>query len=442
MFSTVVRNMKYVMVCFMRSSILFYIAFSCLLGLGSWGLLRIADVSLLSESTYTQAFEKIKILIATKESLEHLSTDKKQSESLNNNQLNSELPNVEQDGINSKINVIAFYLKNDDYTSAGNLVNEHYSDFSSVNLETIQSLYRQHAFSLKRQGNAKQALSLLKATSKLFNDLQSWSDLSSQAIELKQWPLAFDATLNASMLQNDSLKLDDLQRKLVILAAHYRSTLEQQARTVDIHHVYDRLYKAHPSYPRYQLELALSHIERQQYNEARLLLTPLQYDTELGEVSRTALSKLSVLDTDSLEKSALTDVAEKNGSIAHPLSDLGTNLLTKVRVNQRAVTLLLDTGASITALDSALIAQLNLTPTGDNITINTANGTRIGKLYRVNDFRLGPFILQNHIIANIDLGKNSPFSGLLGTDVLNAVGDNYSYIIDNQRKALIFTPQK
>jgi len=42
------------------------------------------------------------------------------------------------------------------------------------------------------------------------------------------------------------------------------------------------------------------------------------------------------------------------------------------------------------------------------------------------------------VIAEIEFSSNSPFQGLLGTDLLNQLDTNYSYIIDNQKNALIF----
>jgi len=42
------------------------------------------------------------------------------------------------------------------------------------------------------------------------------------------------------------------------------------------------------------------------------------------------------------------------------------------------------------------------------------------------------------VVAEIDLGRDGEFEGLLGTDLLNRVNKDYAYLIDNQKNELIF----
>lgn len=121
-----------------------------------------------------------------------------------------------------------------------------------------------------------------------------------------------------------------------------------------------------------------------------------------------------------------------------PLITAGSSFLIDVTIEQQSSRLLLDTGASITALSTELIKQLNLSPTGQSIQLSTANGVTNARLYRVKNLRLGQLILKNMIVAEIHMGRRSRFQGLLGTDALNQFNPRYSYIIDNQKSALIF----
>jgi len=108
------------------------------------------------------------------------------------------------------------------------------------------------------------------------------------------------------------------------------------------------------------------------------------------------------------------------------------------QIERRQTRLLLDTGASITALSRDLVSQLNLQPLNRQIRLNTANGSTTANLYRVRRLRLGNLELRDLVIADIDLGGASRFQGLLGTDALNQLRQDYDYVIDNRQKALIF----
>ena len=97
-----------------------------------------------------------------------------------------------------------------------------------------------------------------------------------------------------------------------------------------------------------------------------------------------------------------------------------------------------DTGASITSLSQSTIDRLGLEPSGRAIQLSTANGTRRSELFQTERIRLGRLSVNNLLVASIDLGNNSRIDGLLGTDLLNQIDSRYSYVIDNQRNALIF----
>ena len=100
--------------------------------------------------------------------------------------------------------------------------------------------------------------------------------------------------------------------------------------------------------------------------------------------------------------------------------------------------LLLDTGASITALSAEAIQDLGLRPNGTIITLNTANGRTQSRLFRTDRLRLGRLQLNDMVVAEIDLSGSRGIAGLLGTDVLNQLNEQFSYPIDDENNALIF----
>ncbi len=86
---------------------------------------------------------------------------------------------------------------------------------------------------------------------------------------------------------------------------------------------------------------------------------------------------------------------------------------------------LIDTGASFTSIDPAVLVTLNLTPTGtiDIVTPSTGQGTHTADTYDV-DFKIGagpddiPLSISNLRIASCDLFLRQGIHALIGRDIL------------------------
>ena len=336
---------------------------------------------------------------------------------------------------NQQVKLIDILLSESRYARVTAYVNENYSSFSSQDLIQIRRLYADHAHDLTRRGADGDLIELYRSESTVFNDLQAWTKLSGIAIKTQKWQIAYDATLQASLQESDGFELQKWFKRLFRVTGNLRSSLEKQGDKLGVHELYKTLYKTHPGHPRFQLELAYSYLRLNRPGDARPLLEQLQFDLELGEVSRDVLARINQTKSDNV-----TNVSPEPPSpdIAIPLQRQGTNLIANVGIGSRSVALLLDTGASITALDNRLIEKLGLAPTGQVIRLSTANGVRTARLYNVRQMQLGRFRLRNHTVAGIDLGRTGAFSGLLGTDLLNNLSQDYSFLIDNEKSALIF----
>jgi hypothetical protein len=91
----------------------------------------------------------------------------------------------------------------------------------------------------------------------------------------------------------------------------------------------------------------------------------------------------------------------------------------------QAIRALIDTGASFTSIDPAVLTALNLTPTGtiDIVTPSTGQGTHTADTYDV-DFRIGagpndtPLSISNLRIASCDLFLRQGIHALIGRDIL------------------------
>lgn len=405
----------------------FYLLFAGLLALGAWGLWLILDNNPRLNGTLTPA--EANQTEATHPATSSHTTDST-GDKRNNQAITSDLSRA--------FTLIAIMLKEARFSEASDFINERYSIFSSDDLSDIRRLYQRQRVALLRARAKPQLVELHRSETAVFNDLDAWHNLSLAAINVQNWSLAFDASLQVSLLQNDGLELSKLFARLTKVAATLRASLEQQGDQLGVHQIYDRLYKAHPGHPRFQLELAHSFLRLSNTAEARPLLQQLQYDLEFGELSRDMLARL---DQKQDEAVAASEPQQASPDIEIPLRRLGTNLIADIAINNQTVALLLDTGASITALDHQLISRLGLQVTGQAIRLSTANGVREARLYRARRIKLGRFLLNDHIIAGIDLDGSSQFSGLLGTDLLNNLHQDYSFVIDNQKSTLVFRPK-
>ena len=333
---------------------------------------------------------------------------------------------------------ISSLINRQQFGYAAERINNSYSELSSADLELIRTIINRKTVELDRSGDYRQAIQLSEMEVSVFDDKAAWSKLAYYAEQVSDWQQALEAMMKVSTLESDPIKLEKQLSLLVKYAAKLRAVLENQGDRYGVHRIYDRLYKTHPGHGRFQLELAYSYLRLEQVDQARPLLKQLQFDLDFGEVSRQILAKL---DSSAEQASRLPPPeTEQTREIVVPLGRLGTNLTTEVKIDRRPVEVLLDTGASITALDNRLIQALGLQPTNESISLATANGRRSAALYRVKSLQLGQFQLRNHVIAGIDFDQHAGFAGLLGTDVLAKIRQSHTYVIDDQRSALVFKP--
>jgi clan AA aspartic protease (TIGR02281 family) len=320
-------------------------------------------------------------------------------------------------------------------------INDVYSQANSQQLTHFRSIVLATAKQLS--ANSKQsARDLLLAYAEAFDDVDAWRQLGSVSGELGDWDTAVTALLASSAQEYDPQAYEASLRALLRAASYARATLEQRGDQLSILALYRRLYDSHPSYARFQLELAQAHLRLNDYQSASSYLDPLVYDAELGAIAQQLLANIN--SSLARQEKTLTPIEpvrqsdSRTSDIRIPLLRTGNSLLVDVAINSSSIRLLLDTGASITSLSSDTIRRLGLTPTGRSISLSTANGLTQSQLYSADRLNLGPLRLNNLLVAEVDFGRAGQVQGLLGTDVLKHVSREYSYLIDDQKNALIF----
>lgn len=319
---------------------------------------------------------------------------------------------------------------------AAQKINQHYSELSSEELSTLKQSMLSLAVQQDHQKEAQQVT--LIAASTAFNDINIWKLLATNAINLNNWPLAYDAQSKATRLENDSLKLSSHYERLMLIASQLKKQYQQNQDELSIKSLFENLSLEHPSYSRFQLEYALSLARLKQTVDAQNILKSLAYDPEFGDFAQATLKSLeATTETPAAKLSPKpTPLTNDPREILVPLLSSGSSFLIDTQINNKQARLLLDTGASITALSSQLIQDLQLERTSSSINISTANGVKRVNLFKAKQLTLGALRIQNLIVAEIDLSSNN-FKGLLGTDVLNQI-KGFDYVIDKQRNALIF----
>ncbi len=148
----------------------------------------------------------------------------------------------------------------------------------------------------------------------------------------------------------------------------------------------------------------------------------LQQTTRLGALAITAVwlavAAVLYLVFDRIEQNrqaSLKPYALSSGDLVIPRQRDG-HFHVEGEVNRQPVTFLVDTGASHVSVSQALAQQSGL-PSGQDITLHTANGQRPGQLVRSVPVRAGHLVLND---ASVSVGLNGlrPEQALLGQNFL------------------------
>jgi clan AA aspartic protease (TIGR02281 family) len=89
------------------------------------------------------------------------------------------------------------------------------------------------------------------------------------------------------------------------------------------------------------------------------------------------------------------------------------------RLAGRPLELLVDTGATVTAISRAGVAALGARPTGQWVQVQTAGGVIESEVHRVTDLEIGALHLDSLTVLVLDGPLPRDVDGLLGMDVLS-----------------------
>ena len=414
----------------MKTNSTFPIIITSLIALGGWGIWQIVAPNFTQKNNQfdTPSQSSVETNQSKPRELVNLITS-------SNNSSNKDLQQVKE------------WLEQNNTTRAVQFINDSYDELDSEQLNLFKHAFLQQAFKYSDQGALKKAQRLLNKTTELFQEVDVFDLLAKVSIDLQDWQSALSALLKSTLTESRPDVLIDKLSTLANVASQRKSEFAASSDLESIRKLYQSLYDAHPSYSYFQLELAFSHLALNDINNAKPLLSAIQYDLDVGTQAQEQLAILNDIDQKERQAAinAREELAAKRRQAASGRNDIsvsliraGNSFLIDTSIENKQTRLLLDTGASITSLSPEVIARLRLTPTGNSIRLSTANGITESQLYLARRVKLGRFTIEDLVVAEVNLGGSGRFEGLLGTDLLNKVGENYSYLIDNENNQLIF----
>jgi len=197
-------------------------------------------------------------------------------------------------------------------------------------------------------------------------------------------------------------------------------------------HFYERLERLELAQPEHRLRRAQLHLQKGDRDRGRRLLRRLAQEPELA-------ARASALLERSQGSPPVRTESTPRDSIA--LERAGGHFSLPVRFNGgRDMRLIIDTGASLTALSSESFSRLTpddrLTHLGSQL-FNTAGGPVRGEVYRVERVRLGRHQLSNVRLAVLDFELPDRLDGLLGRNFLR----HFRCELDQERQRLLLQPK-
>jgi clan AA aspartic protease (TIGR02281 family) len=212
------------------------------------------------------------------------------------------------------------------------------------------------------------------------------------------------------------------------------TTFSRQQQWVELLGFYQLLESIDLSQPWYRLRQAKAYLELEDFASARDLLTPLSADTKWSGKAEELLSVVNKQSGDAPEQS--TDA----GSVA--LLRRGSHYLVEVGLNGVSdVSLMIDTGASITSLTQSSFETLSQDSVfhylGSHL-FNTANGITQGTIYQADQLSLGDYVLRDVKLAVLDFQQDQRVDGLLGMNVLQ----HFRFEIDQDQQVIHLQKRK
>jgi clan AA aspartic protease (TIGR02281 family) len=241
----------------------------------------------------------------------------------------------------------------------------------------------------------------------------------------------YEARANAYRTEN----LAAIEHQIRAAVANYTEQLSSQDNQPGLLQLYQMLTGIEPSYSPYFLQLAKIQMVLDQTDEATQSLELIRHDPDMATQAVQLLGKIERQSNVTSED--ISDTASGVEDII-PLTRTGGHFQVDAYLNDAGpVTLLIDTGASITAIKPNVLSSLGIASSGPTTSrvFNTANGRVQAQIIALRRLTLGNQLIEPINIAVMELDGAPGIDGLLGMNALR----NFRFFIDQDRNVLVLS---
>lgn len=194
------------------------------------------------------------------------------------------------------------------------------------------------------------------------------------------------------------------------------------------------LLQLEPQNRSYILSLAEAYAQQQQFNLMENILASLDYD----DPSAMSIRRMANQNQDQQLEQDDGNLEQQSPTLVKTrikLSQLGDQYVVNAQLSGNAIALLIDTGASITAISRDYFSQLNnrykINFVG-RFSVNTANGKVLAPMYQFSELKLNHAIVNNISVVVLPMPNLNNINGLLGMNFLR----EFDFKIDQRQSEL------
>ena len=219
--------------------------------------------------------------------------------------------------------------------------------------------------------------------------------------------------------------INRIEERIRVVVNRFRQRLRFLKNHDELLNLYRHLTQIEPTYAPYVIALAETQIELQRYINAEQTLKSVIYDPTVSEKALALLDKIH------------DKINSSSPYMEIPLQQTGSSFVLEAMAGGQVLRLLLDTGASMTALDEDWFhnSGLYMENTGDWQRFLTANGIVDAPIFRLDVLSIGQAVVENLQVSAMKLNA-SEYDGLLGMNFLK----HYQFIIDQENGLLRLYP--
>lgn len=196
------------------------------------------------------------------------------------------------------------------------------------------------------------------------------------------------------------------------------------------------LLQLEPQNRLYILALAEAYAQQSQINLMENVLASLDYnDAAANKIRQLAVAARTETEQNSSEQTSLGQLTYNQASIAVPLQQVGDQYVVQGQLAGHNVSLLIDTGASITAISMPYFQSLkhsDKTYLG-RFSVNTAAGQVLASMYQFSELKLNHAVVNNISVVVLPMRNIDKINGLLGMNFLR----EFDFKIDQRRSQLL-----